>query len=262
MEHLLLKATTVAADEGTFEAVISTASVDRDGDIVEPKAIVAALAKWADLGKLVPLAWDHTKNVIGHIDPASARVEGQEVVAAGRIDQEATGPNGENFGELAWRLVKSGTLSFSYGMLIPEGGAKKRAGGGLHITALDMFEVSVIPVAPSNNDTRILSWKSVEERDRVIADLQEVKDRLAKAEKALEDLTTNAEAGKETKSRPVDPLKDRAMTVALEIETDGIGPEPPAPQGTKEMDRNPGFDPDELRQRSRDLMIQVLSGTE
>jgi hypothetical protein len=45
MEHLLLKAATTATDEGTFEAVISTASVDRDGDIVEPTAIAKALSQ-------------------------------------------------------------------------------------------------------------------------------------------------------------------------------------------------------------------------
>ena len=61
MEHLLLKAaTTAVTDEGTFTAVISTASVDRDKDIIEPAGMVASLSKCAALGKMVPLAWNHT----------------------------------------------------------------------------------------------------------------------------------------------------------------------------------------------------------
>ena len=47
MEHLLLKAATTATDEGIFEAVISTATIDRELDIVEPQAMVDALQKWA-----------------------------------------------------------------------------------------------------------------------------------------------------------------------------------------------------------------------
>jgi hypothetical protein len=107
MKHLLLKAATTATDQGTFEAVISTGSVDREGDIVEPSAFITALEKWVTVGKLVPLDYNHSGEVIGHIDPATARVEGNEVIAKGFIDQAIRSRQG------AWRLVKSGTLSRS-----------------------------------------------------------------------------------------------------------------------------------------------------
>jgi HK97 family phage prohead protease len=155
VQHLLLKAATTATDQGTFTAVISTATIDRDGDIVEPSAMVNALAKWASLGKLVPLAWNHTDEVIGHIDPATATVENSEVVAKGWIDQST------DRGQEAWRLVKSGTFSFSFGYLIPKGGASKLAGGRFRINQLDVFEISGVPIAPANNDTRVLSWKAM-----------------------------------------------------------------------------------------------------
>src|SRR5437868_3047204 len=100
MEHLLLKAATTATDEGVFEAVISTATVDRDQDIVEPSAMLKALQKWAGIGKLVPLAWAHTDTVVGHVDPATARVENGEVIAKGFIDQTT------ERGDESWRLVK------------------------------------------------------------------------------------------------------------------------------------------------------------
>ena len=162
MDHLLLKAATTAADQGVFEAVISTATVDRDKDIVEPTAMLNALAKWAAVGKLMPLAYSHRDpatghiEVVGHIEPSSARIVSNEVIAKGWVDQST--PRGQE----TWRLVKSGTLSFSFGYLIPDGGATKRAGGGLHIRAIDLYEVSAVPVAPSNNDTRVLSFKALE----------------------------------------------------------------------------------------------------
>jgi hypothetical protein len=61
-------------------------------------------------------------------------------------------------GRQVWRLIKGGVVGFSFGYLIPEGGAQKRAGGGRRITQLDVFEVTVTP-APMNNDTRVLGWK-------------------------------------------------------------------------------------------------------
>lgn len=158
VEHLLLKAaTTAATDEGTFTAVISAAAMDREGDVVEPAAMVAAFAKWAALGKLMPLAWNHTDEVVGHIDPSTVQAVDGEVVAAGWVDQST------DRGEETWRLVKSGTLSFSFGFLIPDGGAAKLAGGRMRIKEVDVYEVSAIPVGPAHNNTRVLSWKSAAE---------------------------------------------------------------------------------------------------
>jgi HK97 family phage prohead protease len=155
MEHLLLKvaASALDTDLGTFEAVISTATIDREKDIVEPKAMVAALQAWVPTGKKLPLAWNHSTDPadqIGHIDPASAKAVDNEVVVQGWIDQ------GTDRGAEAWRLVKSGTLGFSFGYLITEG--EERKGGGRHITGLDVFEVTAT-TTPMNNDTRITSWK-------------------------------------------------------------------------------------------------------
>jgi len=264
MEHLLLKAATTAADKGTFTAVISTASVDRDKDIIEPAAMVASLEKWAALGKLVPLAWNHTDEVIGHIDPATARVKDAEVIADGYIDQSI--PRGEE----AWRLVKSGTLSFSVGFLFdPKTGATKLKNGRYRVKELDVFEISVIPVGPANNDTRVLSFKSIQD------DLLDVQQRLLELDEndrlqILENVKTALgvkpeqkaeETGKEpTEARSDDPLKEAALKSALSVLTEGA--EPPKVV-TKEKPRQvPELDPDELRKQSRDLMLTVLIGTE
>jgi hypothetical protein len=91
MEHMLVKATvTEATDQGTFSAVISTVSIDRDGDIVEPAAVVNALHKWGAMGKKIPLSWNHgydADEIIGHIEPESAHELNGEVVADGWVDQ-------------------------------------------------------------------------------------------------------------------------------------------------------------------------------
>jgi HK97 family phage prohead protease len=227
MEHLLLKAATTATDEGTFTAVISTATVDRDKDIIDPAGMVASLGKWVGVGKQVPLAYNHTDEVVGHIDPSTARIKNKEVVADGWVDQNA--PRGPE----VWRLVKSGTLSFSFGFLFdPMTGASKLPDGGYHIKELDVFEISVIPVGPANNDTRVLGWKSAEERDAVLTELQEVKGRLEKVEKALEDQESRkAEVtDQEPQARSVDPLRKQADALALEVASGGVSPQPPIRQ--------------------------------
>jgi hypothetical protein len=266
MEHLLLKAATTATDEGVFEAVISTATVDRDQDIVEPSAMLKALQKWAGIGKLVPLAWAHTDTVVGHVDPATER------------------------GDESWRLVKSGTLSFSFGYLIPKGGAAKLPGGRFRIKELDVYEISVVPVGPANNDTRVLSFKSAEElREEtkrvereveeqqipdvpeppeaptepevdLVKELQEVKAQLAEMRAGLEDLTKKADvADKGLGARSVDPLRQQADAVALEFASgDERLLHPPKTVAPKRPE--PALSLKELRDRTRDELLGVLSG--
>lgn len=172
MEHVQLKAVTTATDEGTFTAVISTASVDRERDIVDPQGMVNALHKWHGTGKKIPLAWNHStapQDQIGFIDPASAKAVDGEVVVDGWIDQSV-----EN-GAHAWRLAKAGTLGFSFGYLVL--GGTNRKGGGRHITELDVFEITATST-PMNNDTRVLAWKSVKDAELfAIEELKGVEDR-------------------------------------------------------------------------------------
>jgi HK97 family phage prohead protease len=168
MEHLLLKAVaTTTTDLGEFEAVISTSAIDREGDVVEPAAMVDALQAWTVTGKVVPLHWNHQpgpENIVGHVDPHSVKAQGDEVHPAGKVDLDT------DRGRQVWRLMKAGSVGFSFGALIPEGGAVKRAGGGKHIVQLDLFEITVT-AGPMNAQTRVLATKALDEhntiRDRV-----------------------------------------------------------------------------------------------
>jgi hypothetical protein len=92
------------------------------------------------------------------VNPATVKAVGGEVVASGWIDQDT------ERGRHMWRLAKSGTLGFSFGYLIPEGGAVKRADGVREIRRLDVFEITATP-APMNNGTRVLNTKAATDPD-------------------------------------------------------------------------------------------------
>lgn len=155
--HTLLKATTTATDQGKFSAVISAVSVDREGDRVDPDGMVRALKRWSAVGKDVPLVWNHSDKaemVVGGIYPDSAKAVDGEVHVDGWVDLEA------KVGAEVWRLVKSGVLGFSFGYLIPDGGASPNQFGGKDINELDVFEATATPT-PMNNDTRVTGWKGL-----------------------------------------------------------------------------------------------------
>lgn len=324
MEHLLLKATVaVDTDQGVFEAVISTQSVDRERDIVSPDGMVSALRKW---NRPVPLAWNHStdaKDIFGAIDAQTARVQDGEVIVKGQVDLES------EVGKEAWRSFKARTVGFSFGYLIIN--ATKRASGGRNITELDIFEVTATPT-PMNNDTRVLSTKAAEAELFVADELegalagelkavwttayindlpdsaflyiapggskddqgkttprslrhfpvkdangqvdlphlrnalaripqsslsQDVKDRLtSRAQAMLDNAKSVTEPGRRTHS---DPLRKQAEALALEVASGGIDLRQPPKQDPPEQ---PDLMPlKELKRRSRDLMLEVLTGT-
>jgi HK97 family phage prohead protease len=251
-EHITLKAVTTTTDQGVFEAVISTEGIDREKDIVSADGMVAALGKW---NRPIPLAWNHrtdAADIFGHIDPASVKNVNGEVVATGQVDLTS------DVGKEAWRSFKSRAIGFSFGYLIIA--ATERKGGGLNINELDVFEITATPT-PMNNETRVLGTKSVPELQ---AELQEVKDRLDTLEKSLEDQKASRKAegtAQEPQARAVDPLRRQAEEVALDIASGGLDQLPTkqvkAPEPTPDL-----MDLAELKRRSRDLMLQVLSGME
>jgi HK97 family phage prohead protease len=230
MEHLTLKAvTTQVTDQGVFEAVISTASVDREKDIVEPAAMVAALKKW---NRPIPLAWNHStkaEDIIGSVEPMTVREVDREVVVGGQVDLES-----KQGGE-AWRSFKSGTVGFSYGDLDLK--SSDRKGGGKHIVELDVFEITATPT-PMNNDTRVLAVKGLE--DKVTA----LEKRLQKLEGSIGTLE-NVGPGRHTPDVPPEATRQ-----AVAHGRDGT-PERTSPQ-------EPGPSTQELVDRSRELMLQAL----
>lgn len=234
--HMTVKAVATLTDQGAFEAVISTESVDREKDIVSADAMVAALSKW---NRPIPLAWNHStraEDIFGHIDPGSVKAVDREVVAAGQVDLEST------TGQEAWRSFKSRAIGFSFGYLILQ--SQKRKGGGRHITALDVFEVTATPT-PMNNDTRVLSTKSVETLEQ---ELQQVRDELVEARDRI--------AGLEEKAgQTTDPLLEASRQAVAGIRLDGI-PERKSPTDSPELPDIPCEG--DLQDQYRELMLALL----
>jgi HK97 family phage prohead protease len=193
VEHLTFKAATTATDQGTFEAVISTESVDREKDIVDASAMVTALRKW---NRPIPLSWHHStraEDIFGHVDPATVREVDGEVVASGQVDMDST------VGREAWRSFKSRSVGFSFAYLILT--SAERAGGGRHITALDVFEITATPT-PANNDTRVLRTKAIDpDADRIRGEWRD-------------DMFRRLGAGES----PGDMLREKALRLAREHE--------------------------------------------
>jgi HK97 family phage prohead protease len=153
-EMLITKAATIAASEqGVFTAIISTERTDREGDVVIPEAMVAAIQAWNVDGKQIPLAWAHRTEpdeLIGSVDPTSVKAENGEVIVSAWIDRDT--PRGQP----VWRLVKSQTLGFSFGYLVTD--SVKRPNGDREIRGLDIFEISAT-ATPMNRGTRVLDWE-------------------------------------------------------------------------------------------------------
>jgi hypothetical protein len=91
-----------------------------------------------------------------------------------------------------WRLVKSGTLSFSFGYLVPDG-RTKLAGGGSHIKDRPVRDQRSCrspgeqrhPSAPEFKGVQEVVDNLADEQTDLVKELQEVKDRLAKARRPL-----------------------------------------------------------------------------
>jgi HK97 family phage prohead protease len=263
VQHLAVKAiTSTVTEEGVFEAVISTESVDRERDVVAPAGMVRALRKW---NRPIPLAWNHStkaEDIFGHVDPSTVREIAGEVVAGGEVDLES------KVGQEAWRSFKRRTVGFSFGYLIPEGGAKELEGGGRYITELDVFEITAT-TTPMNNDTRVLSTKAVAEHGvptdaelRAQAKALGIEPPLSRRElrRQCDKVAFDAALGFEPPPDPTPPaetgptareLRRRADQVALDA---ALGWEPlPSP----EPDERSVPTADELRRRFAELGLSV-----
>lgn len=149
----------------------------------------------------------------------------------------------------------------------------------------------MIPVGPANNDTRVLRFKSaedlrsqadqlareveesqipevpeqpkapVEPEPDLNKELQEVKGLLAEVRAELDALKKKAdETDKEPpRVRSVDPLRKQADAVALEIASDGQSLRKP-PKPVEQTRPEPSLSLRELKQRTRDELVSVLSG--
>jgi uncharacterized protein len=147
-------ATTPTTDLGEFQALISTADRDREGDVVMPGAFGASIAEWQASGKQLPLHWDHQGDpeaIVGEVDPQSMVETADGLVVEGALDLDT------EWGKQVWKLIKANRVGFSFGFLM--GKSRVRSDGVREIHEVDVFEVSVT-ARPANPNTRVLATKN------------------------------------------------------------------------------------------------------
>ena len=191
MHQITLEAKATATDRGEFTAIAAAYSKDRDGDRIVPGAFANTIEHWRESGKHIPLHWNHQgepEDIIGSVDPATVEETKDGLQVAGRLD--LTGKKAKE----AWRAMKTGSMSLSFGYLVIEEKATKDA-NELH--EIDLFEVSVVP-GPANADTRFLSLKSI----------ADVEDEINRLQKRLDELKAAA-----TEEPPVEAVSEQTEPV-------------------------------------------------
>lgn len=187
MIHKTIKArATTTTDQGSFEAIAAAYSVDRVGDRIVPGAFSKSIERWQASGKQVPLHWNHQgepEDIIGAIDPATMEETELGLKVAGKVDLD-----GSEKGREAWRSMKAGTMSLSFGYMVV---AEKQADDANELHELDLFEISVVP-GPANADTRFLSLKSMSD-DQLREELGNLRKRVDEIEAQLEDQPPDAD---------------------------------------------------------------------
>lgn len=182
---LQAKATTTT-DAGEFVALAAAYSIDRAGDRIVPGAFAKSIDRWQASGKSVPLHWNHQgepEDIIGAIDPATMEETELGLKVAGKVDLD-----GSEKGREAWRSMKAGTMSLSFGYMVV---AEKQADDANELHELDLFEISVVP-GPANADTRFLSLKSMSD-DQLREELGSLRKRVDEIEAQLEDQPPDAD---------------------------------------------------------------------
>ena len=125
-------------------------------------------------------------NVIGSVDPATARETDEGLYVKGRLDLEDSAVAKE-----AWRSMKDNRVALSFGYLVT--GDRKRRDGVRELTELDLFEVTLTP-SPANPDTRVLSMKGTNNwRKRELAQRREIDELAVKAHSPVQIETLSAE---------------------------------------------------------------------
>lgn len=147
--------------EGQFTAYASVfGNVDSYGDVVVPGAFADTLTAWAGRDAPIPLLFGHRMDDpdynIGHVIQATEDDRGLLVTAELDLDNPKAAQ--------VYRLLKGKRIeqmSFAYDVI--DGGPVKKDGEEFfELRALDLFEVSVVPLG-ANAETEILAVKAARE---------------------------------------------------------------------------------------------------
>jgi HK97 family phage prohead protease len=254
MQHKSFQILDAKADQeaGTFEATVAVfGNVDRGGDRILPGAFTDTLAKWSLSGDPIPVILSHQWNdPMAHIGVVrEAKETNAGLWVKGQLDIEDN-PVARQVHKL---MVRRSLKEFSFGYEVPKGGQKRAKDGANDLKTIELAEVGPT-LRGMNPATELHAVKSALTEHRLETELGEVKARLDKIEKALEDPGSKADEAPEV--RGVDPLEEKARAAMMGVLAEGS--KPPATV-TKEPPPGPDIEPDELKRRSRDLIVQLLN---
>jgi uncharacterized protein len=115
MEHLAVKAAVTETEQGSFSAIAAAYSTDRTGERIIRGAFASTIRRWKAAGRDVPLVWDHGRHatdLIGSVDSSSMQEQAAGLYVEGALDIK-----GSELAREAWRSVKKGRVSLSFGYL-------------------------------------------------------------------------------------------------------------------------------------------------
>jgi HK97 family phage prohead protease len=278
-------------DSGTFEATVAVfGNVDKGGDRIMPGAFEKSLAQWEASGDPIPVIFNHDWGTPdAHIGVVEKAIETEQgLLVKGRLDVEDN-PVAKQVHRL---MMRRSLREFSFGYSVPKGGEKRAKDG-----AMDLTEIEIAEVGPTlkgmNPATELHSVKSAmldnqkelirlagESGPDVLAavtaavnggiggrvglgfqgtsdlhkELQEVKARLDVLEAKAHTPEKKAEETDQTPRRSatsVDPLRRDSDTLAANV---ALGEVPTSPASASRQAPD-----DDLKRRSRDLMLDLLS---
>lgn len=264
--------TKAEGEAGEFSALVSVfGNIDSVGDRILPGAYTKTLAKWQESGDPIPVILSHDwANPMSHVGvayPNDVKQTPRGLLVKGKLDIADNAVAAQ-----VYKLMKRRSLKeFSIGYKVPAGGEHSAEDGANDITEIDLVECGPT-LKGANSETELQSVKSaLDETDPAelfIVEFLHSWTTLDLQDKAKEDLTLRVQeilgvkqaevTDKGPKARSVDPLRTRSDELTLEVESAGRSLHKPA-QAEVEPKRDIPSER-ELRRRSRDLMLEILSG--
>jgi hypothetical protein len=244
-------------DAGTFEATVAVfGNVDKGGDRILPGAFEKSLAQWEASGDPIPVIFNHDWGTpdahIGVVEHAIETSSG--LLVKGRLDVDDN-----PVARQVHRLMQRRSLKeFSFGYSVPKGGEKRAKDGANDLLQIDLAEVGPT-LKGMNPATELHSVKSalIAQHADGLQEARELRQEVKELATRIEGLEAALKAQKD-RQKSADPLRERVQGVINDVLTDGTT-KPPARVATEEQPPRPDMDPDELKRRSRDLIVQLMT---
>lgn len=224
MAHLYKSFELKAQENGSIAGYFSTydKTPDSYGDIIEPGAFTETIKKREESGHPFPLCWNHDFSaVIGAVESVKDTEKGP-YIEANFLDTQLA--------QDVRKMLQSGAVyqfSFAYDILKSRKPTTEeaKAGVGLVLTELEVFEISVVTV-PANQNAVATEVKSAEPETKTgkrnsKKDEDTIRETLGRLETCIDSLKSLIDDGEEDK-----PEEDEAKSEEAQPEVNAEAEEP------------------------------------